>query len=401
MNSLDLALFDALAAGFSPSPALLWLASAIALGSSWLCAALLGWVAWRRPAGRACVLAVLAAGGAASLLSHEIAASVGAPRPFMVGLSPAHVPHGARAGLPSTHATVMFTMAFMLLLRRSLRDVGLAVLAIAALTAWSRVYAGIHFPFDIAAGALLGACIAAALIALQAATRRFVRAASAGHAWALHALAGGKSGPWLVMAFAAAAAWIGLNTPEPIGSAMLEESGPVEKSTVLLYLVATACLLVVRIASLSRPDRAAICTVLLAFAAREADGHLLHHGSLIFVPVALAGAWLAARAWSARHAMRAWWRRRPEATTLLTFAAVIAIAVVLDQVPAALAGHEAAGGKPAGLYRHLMLSFEEVFELALPLLAMLGIVQARWVRSRGFNGAARSTGAALSARTRS
>src|SRR5687767_7856949 len=140
MNSLNLALFDALAAGFSPSPTVLWFASAIALGSSWACAAVLAWVAWRRPPERACVVAALAAGGAASLISHEIAASVGMPRPFMVGLSPAHVPHGVRAGLPSTHASVMFTMAFMFLLRRGARDVGLFVLAVAAVTAWSRIY---------------------------------------------------------------------------------------------------------------------------------------------------------------------------------------------------------------------------------------------------------------------
>ncbi|MDR6889199.1 MULTISPECIES: phosphatase PAP2 family protein [Variovorax] len=366
MNSLNLALFDTLAAGFSPSPTLLWLASAVALGSSWACAAVLAWAAWRRPPERACVLAVLAAGGAASLISHEIAASVGAPRPFMVGLSPAHVPHGVRAGLPSTHATVMFAMAFMLLLRRRLRDVGLVVLAVATVTAWSRVYAGIHFPFDIAAGALLGACIAAALFALQVAGRRLVRTPAAASSWALHALAGDKAGPSLVLMFAVAAAWIGFNTPLSIGPAILEESGPVEKSTVLLYLAAAACLLAVRVVPLSRLDKTAICTVLLAFAARELDGHLLRYGNLIFAPIAVAGVWLARRAWAARQGLRAWWQRRPEATTVLTFAAVIGTAIVLDQVPA------------AGLYRNLMLSFEEVFELALPALALLGIMQARW-----------------------
>lgn len=393
MNSLNLALFDTLAAGFSPSPTLLWFASAIALGSSWVCVAILGWVAWRRPVQCIYVLAVLAAGGAASLVSHEIATSVGMPRPFMVGLSPTHVPHGARAGLPSTHASVMFTMAFMLLLRRGLRDVGLLVLAVAAVTAWSRIYTGLHFPFDVAAGALLGACIAGALLVLQAAGRKFARTPAT--AWPLRALAAGAAGPLLVLVFGLAAAWIGLHTPESIGQAVLAESGPVEKSTLLLYLAAAACLAAVRVASLSRLDRTALCIVLLAFAAREADGHLAHHDSVIFAPVAVAGAWLARRAWSARQAMRAWWQWRPEATTVLTFAAVIGTAIVLDQVPAALAGQDALGGKPAGPYRYLVLSFEEVLELALPVLALLGIVQARWGRNRG---AGHPMRAALSAR---
>jgi membrane-associated phospholipid phosphatase len=395
MNSLNLALFDTLAAGFSPSPTLLWFASAIARGSSWVCAAILAWVAWRRPAHCICLLAVLTAGGAASLISHEIAASIGMPRPFMVGLSPAHVPHGARAGLPSTHASVMFTMAFMLLLQRGLRDVGLLVLAVASVTAWSRIYAGIHFPFDIAAGALLGACIAGVLVALHAVGRKFARTPTAALAWPLRALAAGTAGPSLVLVFGFAAAWIGLNTPGSIGPAVLEESGPVEKSTVLLYLAAAACLAAVRVASLSRLDKTALCIVLVAFAAREADGHLGHHGSLVFAPIAVAGAWLARRAWSSRDALRAWWQWRPEATTLLTFAAVIGTAIVLDQLPAVLADQDALSGRSTGLYRYLVLSFEEVLELALPVLALLGIVQARWGGNRG---AGLSTRAALSAR---
>jgi membrane-associated phospholipid phosphatase len=401
MNSLNLALFDALAAGFSPSPAELWFASAIALGSSWACAAVLGWVAWRRPPERACVLAALAAGGAASLISHEIAASVGMPRPFMVGLSPAHVPHGVRAGLPSTHASVMFTMAFLLLLRRGLRDVGLFVLAVAAVTAWSRIYVGIHFPFDVAAGALLGACVAGALLALQTAGRKFVAPEpepGAAPAWPLRALAGGKAGPSLVLAFSFAAAWIGLNTPESIGPALLEESGPVEKSTVLLYLAAVVCFLSVRMASLSRLDRTAICSVLLALAAREVDWHLAQFGTWIFLPVATAGAWLAKRAWSARHAMRSWWQWRPEATTLLTFAAVIGTAIVLDQMPGPLADQAAFAEPPLAFYRYLMLSFEEILELALPVLALLAILQTRWGRNRvphGPSSSSRTASAAL------
>jgi membrane-associated phospholipid phosphatase len=389
MNPLNLALFDALAAGFSPSPTVLWFASAIALGSSWACAALLAWAAWRRPPERPGVLAVLAAGGAASLISHEIAASIGVPRPFMVGLSPAHVPHGVRAGLPSTHASVMFTMAFMLLPRRGLRDVGLLVLAIAAITAWSRIYVGVHFPFDIAAGALLGACMAAALFGLRAAGRRLAPESGGVLAWPLRALTGGRAGPSLVLVFIFAAALIGLNTPEPIGPAVLEESGPVEKSTILLYLAAALCLLTVRVAPLSRLDRTALCMVLLAFAAREADWHLAHPDRWLlvsFAPLAAAGLWLAKRTWSARYAMQSWCRWRPEAITLLTFAAVIGTAIVLDQIPVPVADQAAFAERPPDFYRYLVLSFEEVLELALPVLALLAILQARWGSNRSPHG---------------
>lgn len=394
MHPLNLALFDALAAGFSPSPAVLRLASAIALGSSWACAAVLAWAAWRRVAQRPCVLAVLAAGGAASLISQEIAASVGLPRPFMMGLSPAHVPHGLRAGLPSTHASVMFTMAFMLLLRRSMRDVGLVILAAAVATGWARIHVGIHFPFDVAAGALLGAAIAAALFAMQAIAPQ----AAATLARPLRALADRRAGPCLVLVFVFAAAWVGLNTPQAIGPAVLEENGPVEKSTVLLYLAAVFCVLMVRVAFLSRPDRVAICVLLLAFAAREADWHQAHWDTSLLeaplsrilaamaalAPVAIAAGWLARRTWCASRAIRAWRQWRPEATTLLTFAAVIGAAIILDQLPASLVGQPDlfTAGSSAAFGGYLMLSFEEILELALPVLALLAILQARLGGSR-------------------
>ncbi|MBT2336852.1 phosphatase PAP2 family protein [Variovorax paradoxus] len=389
MHPLNLALFDALAAGFSPSPAMLRFASAIALSSSWACAAVLAWAAWRRIAQRPFVLAVLAAAGVASLISQEIAASVGVPRPFMVGLSPAHVPHGLRAGLPSTHASVMFTVAFMLLLRRPMRDVGLLILAAAMATGWARIYVGIHFPFDVAAGALLGAGIAAVLFAVRAAAPRLAPQPAAALARPLlRALADGRTGPCLVLVFAFAAAWVGSNTPGMIGPAMLQEDGPVENGTVLLYLAAVFCVLMVRVAPLSRLDRTAICILLLAFAAREADWHLAHFGTslleapgsrmlaaAILVPIAIAAGWLAKRAWSASCAMRSWRQWRPEATTSLTFIAVIGTAVILDQLPAQ-PGWFAAGSSPV-FQGYLMLSFEEILELALPVLALLAILQAR------------------------
>ncbi|WP_062366137.1 phosphatase PAP2 family protein [Variovorax paradoxus] len=396
MHPLNLALFDALAAGFSPSPAVLQLASAIALGSSWACAAVLAWAAWRRVAQRPCVLAVLAAGGAASLVSQEIAASVGMPRPFMMGLSPAHVPHGLRAGLPSTHASVMFTMAFVLLLRRPMRDVGLVILAAALATGWARIHVGIHFPFDVAAGALLGAAIAAALFAMQAIAPRLAPQAAATLARPLRALADGRAGPCLVMVFVLVAAWVGSNTPGMVGPGMLEEDGPVEKGTVLLYLAAVLCLPMVRMASLSRLDRTAIGVLLLAFAAREADWHLAHFGAAglldaplprvlagaaILTLIATAAGWLARRAWSASRAMRSWRQWRPEAATSLTFVAVIGAAVILDQLPASLAGQQpdllAVGSSSAAFRSYLMHSFEEILELALPVLALLAILQAR------------------------
>lgn len=175
MNAWNLALFDLIAAGHRPEPVLLWVASALAEGSTWVCAALIGAAAWMRPAVRARIAVVLVLAALASLLSRELAAAIDAPRPFMLGLSPEYVAHGARAGLPSTHATVMFTVAFALTADPRLRTVGLVVLAIAVATAWARVYVGVHFPVDVAAGALLGAGVAATAQAVLAGVARLRR----------------------------------------------------------------------------------------------------------------------------------------------------------------------------------------------------------------------------------
>ncbi|RZL88531.1 MAG: phosphatase PAP2 family protein [Variovorax sp.] len=166
MQALNLALFQVLGAGHDPQPQLLWFAAAVAKNSSWLCVALMGWAVWRHPSQRAYVVAALVAAAAASVLAHELADAFGMPRPFTMGLSPAHIEHGARGSMPSAHASVMFTVALVFLLRAPLRALGWGLLLIAALTGWARVYVGVHFPFDIVAGLLLAIAIAAVLWAL-------------------------------------------------------------------------------------------------------------------------------------------------------------------------------------------------------------------------------------------
>jgi membrane-associated phospholipid phosphatase len=163
MNALNLALFQWIAAGNQPTPWVLGVASAFALWGSWLAAGIVVVALWRQPADRAWLCVIAAAAGFTSLLAHAIAISLDVPRPFMAGLSPAYIPHGGRGSLPSTHAAVMFMVAVAFALRPGLRRLCLPLLALAAVTGWARVYVGVHFPIDIAAGLLLGAAVAAAI----------------------------------------------------------------------------------------------------------------------------------------------------------------------------------------------------------------------------------------------
>ena len=71
---------------------------------------------------------------------------------------------------PSGHATVSFACATVLAL--AVPRLRMPLYALATLIAFSRVYVGVHYPFDVLAGAVLGVGIATALRMLGAALRR-------------------------------------------------------------------------------------------------------------------------------------------------------------------------------------------------------------------------------------
>lgn len=76
----------------------------------------------------------------------------------------------ATYSFPSGHATVSFACATVLAL--AVPRLSIPLYTLAALIAFSRVYVGVHYPFDVLAGALLGVAIAIALRMLGAALRR-------------------------------------------------------------------------------------------------------------------------------------------------------------------------------------------------------------------------------------
>ena len=73
---------------------------------------------------------------------------------------------------PSSHATNIFTG--MLLLSYVYPKLKIGLLTAAALVAYSRVYVGVHYPFDILAGTILGILCALTIIVLyKLLSRRF------------------------------------------------------------------------------------------------------------------------------------------------------------------------------------------------------------------------------------
>ncbi|HXR11609.1 MAG TPA: phosphatase PAP2 family protein [Gaiellaceae bacterium] len=109
------------------------------------------------------VLVVLA-DAAADGIAAAVKAAVGEHRPHVSRLVP--LPHSA--SFPSGHTTVAFACATVLsaLAPRAAP----AFFALALAIGYSRLYVGVHWPLDVAGGAVLG--VATALLLLSAARRR-------------------------------------------------------------------------------------------------------------------------------------------------------------------------------------------------------------------------------------
>src|SRR4051794_41586281 len=102
--------------------------------------------------------AVVAAGLSAALalaIGKVLSRLVDRPRPFVAHAGHVHLfaRHAADAGFPSDHATAAFAIAAAVFAHE--RRAGSVLLGLATLLAVGRVAIGVHYPTDVAAGALL------------------------------------------------------------------------------------------------------------------------------------------------------------------------------------------------------------------------------------------------------
>jgi undecaprenyl-diphosphatase len=111
---------------------------------------------WRSRNARHGVVAAGLSAGLALVLAKVLSDAIARQRPFVDHPHAAHlfIKHAADYGFPSDHASGAFAIAVALLLRH--RRAGLLALAMAVAISVGRVMVGVHYPSDVAAGAVLG-----------------------------------------------------------------------------------------------------------------------------------------------------------------------------------------------------------------------------------------------------
>ena len=126
------------------------LATLAAKGSIYVAAVLLtwAWLAARSPERRALAQLVFVV-PLALALNYLIGLAFAHPRPFMIGMGHTLLAHRPESSFPSDHASLMWTVAFGMLVWSRARWASALAIVLAALTSWARVFLGVHFPFDI------------------------------------------------------------------------------------------------------------------------------------------------------------------------------------------------------------------------------------------------------------
>ena len=87
------------------------------------------------------------------------------PRPFVEHLGTTLIQHKVNNSFPSNHTTFTLSIALMLLTFKTTRILGIVFTFLALLCGIARIYAGVHWPFDIA-GSIIVAIISVIITTL-------------------------------------------------------------------------------------------------------------------------------------------------------------------------------------------------------------------------------------------
>ncbi len=167
MESINTTLFLMLNAHALPSPPVLGLAIFLAqyliLGVPITLVA--AWLRADEPQRRALVGAAVA--GAVGLVMNQAIGWVWQhPRPFVMGIGHTYLSHAPDSSFPSDHLTLIWSVAFALVLEQRTRVVGVCTALLGLFVAWARIFLGVHYPMDMV-GAAVVATVSAWLVTRQ------------------------------------------------------------------------------------------------------------------------------------------------------------------------------------------------------------------------------------------
>ncbi|QDL37680.1 undecaprenyl-diphosphatase [Rhodoferax sediminis] len=168
MEEFNQSLFLLINAPAHPAPVLLAIAELFAGYVIWLVPLSLA-ALWLRGGEhiRKLMLEAALSGVVGLLIAQAIGLVWQHPRPFMIGLGHQLIPHVADSSFPSDHLTLLWSVAFGLLVHRESRAAGAPLALLGLPVAWARIYLGVHFPLDMV-GAGLVAILSAGLCRREA-----------------------------------------------------------------------------------------------------------------------------------------------------------------------------------------------------------------------------------------
>ncbi|WP_332066104.1 undecaprenyl-diphosphatase [Bartonella sp. CB189] len=109
------------------------------------------------------VLSICTSIGMALFVGYLISLIYFHPRPFVVGLTSPLIKHRATASFPSNHALTIASYMANLYVYRYKVSSKFAVISL-CLICWGRIFVGVHYPFDVLAGVVLGIVISLGIV---------------------------------------------------------------------------------------------------------------------------------------------------------------------------------------------------------------------------------------------
>nr|CDP79909.1 putative membrane-associated phosphatase [Bartonella schoenbuchensis] len=156
LNQIDVALFEILSGNHQMGMVLVWIGIICAkfliyvipvhLFVLWFCSG------YRE---RRVALSICVSICAALFFSYLISLIYFRPRPFVAGLTQSLIEHKATASFPSHHALVIASYTTCLYFYQY-KLVSKFALILLFLICWGRIFTGVHYPFDVLSGAVLG-----------------------------------------------------------------------------------------------------------------------------------------------------------------------------------------------------------------------------------------------------